>query len=78
MAARASSKFDEYLKIEKELLEAIEKKKISSRGPFDGTGKGGSNVSYGKVFPTRLLDPKKEAYILDRVGELRSKLSNKA
>lgn len=39
-AARGSSKFDEYLKIEKELLEALEKKKTSSRGPFEGTGKG--------------------------------------
>lgn len=42
-----------------------------------GTGKGDSNVSYGKVFPTRLIDLGTEGHIIDRVRELRSKLSNR-
>ncbi|MGG2921566.1 deaminase domain-containing protein, partial [Brevibacillus parabrevis] len=43
----------------------------------EGTGKPDSNVSYGKVFPTRKIDLDTEGHIIERVRELRSKLSNR-
>ncbi|AZK49063.1 hypothetical protein EIM92_15115 [Paenibacillus lentus] len=42
-AVREASRFDEYLKKEKELLKAIEKKKTSQ--PLEGTGEGGGGSS---------------------------------
>ncbi|MED1721343.1 deaminase domain-containing protein, partial [Brevibacillus parabrevis] len=43
----------------------------------EGTSKPDSNVSYGKVFPTRKIDLDTEGHIIERVRELRSKLSNR-
>ncbi|MEK3785260.1 deaminase domain-containing protein [Paenibacillus sp. FSL K6-1230] len=43
----------------------------------EGTGESDPNVSIGKVFPTRKIDLNKETHILDRVSELRGKLSNR-
>lgn len=35
------------------------------------------NVSYGKVYPTRTIDLKTEGHIIDRVRDLRTRLSNR-
>jgi hypothetical protein len=50
------------------------KPKDNSKGT-EGTGN--PNVSTEKVFPTRRIDLNKETHILDRVSELRGKLSNR-
>ncbi|MDU5146162.1 MAG: deaminase domain-containing protein [Paenibacillus dendritiformis] len=48
----------------------------------EGTGKGKDipntieAVSYGKVYPTRQLDVARDRYIIDKVKEYKSKLSN--
>ncbi|URJ59060.1 deaminase domain-containing protein [Paenibacillus polymyxa] len=36
-----------------------------------------TNVSYGKVYPTRTIELKTDGHIVDRVRDLRAKLSNR-
>ncbi|MGG3312373.1 deaminase domain-containing protein, partial [Paenibacillus lautus] len=68
----SKDKRDLYFKKEKELYEALKKKKASSSGSFEGTGQGGHR------FPTRLINPEAEGHILQRVSELKGRLSNGA